>query len=109
MPFSVYQGAWNVMYWGFERKIIPMARSEGDHIYPAVLNDGPNVPRRNVLASRKFQTDAEEEQRRATGEEGRKMLDPVWEHPEIERTVSALLEKVAKEVGTKNITAGKHA
>jgi aryl-alcohol dehydrogenase-like predicted oxidoreductase len=28
-PFSVYQGAWNVMDRDFEREIIPMARSEG--------------------------------------------------------------------------------
>ncbi|KAG6844597.1 hypothetical protein H0H87_005613 [Tephrocybe sp. NHM501043] len=28
-PFSIYQGAWNVMDRDFEREIIPMARSEG--------------------------------------------------------------------------------
>ena len=39
-PSSVYQGAWNVMYRNFEREIIPMARSESDHIYLIpVLND----------------------------------------------------------------------
>ena len=63
----------------------------------------------NVLASGKFRTDAEEEQRRATGEEGRKMFGPAWERTEIEKKVSALLEKVANEVGTKSITAGKYA
>lgn len=30
-PFVVYQGAWNVMERSFEREIIPMARSEGNH------------------------------------------------------------------------------
>ena len=62
----------------------------------------------NVLASGKFRTDAEEEQRRATGEEGRKLLDPAWERTETERKVSGLLEKVAKEVGAKSITAGEY-
>ena len=63
----------------------------------------------NVLASGKFRTDAEEEQRRATGEDGRKLFDPSWERTEVERKVSGLLEKVAKEVGTKSITAGQYA
>ena len=60
----------------------------------------------NVLASGKFRTDAEEEQRRVTGEGGRKMFDTAWERTEAERKVSGLLEKVANEVGTKSITAG---
>ena len=63
----------------------------------------------NVLAGGKFRTDAEEEQRRVTGEDGRKLINPSWERTEIERKVSGLLEKVAKEVGTKSITAGKYA
>ena len=62
-----------------------------------------------VLASGKFRTDAEEEQRRATGENGRKVFDPSWERTEIEKKVSTLLEKVANEVGAKSITAGKYA
>jgi len=62
----------------------------------------------NVLAGGKFRADAEEEQRRATGEGGRKLMDPAWERTEIERKVSALLEKVANEVGAKSITAGKY-
>ena len=61
-----------------------------------------------VLAGGKFRTDAEEEQRRATGEDGRKMLDPAWERTEVERKVSGLLEKVANEIGAKSITAGKY-
>ena len=30
-PFVIYQGARNVMERSFEREIIPMARSEGNH------------------------------------------------------------------------------
>ena len=62
----------------------------------------------SVLAGGKFRTDAEEEARRATGENGRIIFDPTWERTEIERKVSAVLEKVANEVGTKSITAGKY-
>ncbi|KAG5653658.1 hypothetical protein H0H81_011618 [Sphagnurus paluster] len=92
-PFVIYQGAWNVMDRDFERDIIPMARSEGMALAPW-----------NVLAAGKFRTDAEEEARRASGEEGRKIMGP-WERNERERKVSAALEKVANEVGTKHITA----
>ena len=71
-----------------------------------MLLAGMGLAPRKVLASGKFRTDAEEEQRRATGEEGRK-YGPSWERTEIERKVSASLEKVANEVGVKSITAGK--
>ena len=102
----------------FERDIIPMARSEGDHISPpfcterrgsrtATLLTGMALAPWNVLAGGKFRTDAEEEQRRVTGEQGRKFFTN-WERSEVERKVSASLEKVAKEVGTKSITAGKY-
>ncbi|KAG5644909.1 hypothetical protein DXG03_007461 [Asterophora parasitica] len=92
-PFVIYQGAWNVMERSFERDIIPMARSEGLALAPW-----------NVLAGGKFRTDAEEEARRTTGEGGRTMLGN-WERNEQEKKVSAALEQVAKEVGTKHITA----
>ncbi|GLB45499.1 putative aryl-alcohol dehydrogenase [Lyophyllum shimeji] len=92
-PFVIYQGAWNVMDRDFEREIIPMARSEGMALAPW-----------NVLAGGKFRTDAEEEARRQSGEEGRKVFSP-WERNEKERKVSAALEKVAGEVGTKHLTA----
>ncbi|KAG6853304.1 hypothetical protein C0991_005313 [Blastosporella zonata] len=59
----------------------------------------------NVLAAGKFRTDAEEEARRLSGEHGRKMVGDNWERNEKERTISAALEKVANEVGTKHITA----
>ncbi|RDB26476.1 Aryl-alcohol dehydrogenase [NADP(+)] [Hypsizygus marmoreus] len=92
-PFVIYQGAWNVMDRDFEREIIPMARYQGMALAPW-----------NALAGGKFRTDAEEERRRITGEQGRK-LGPTWERNEKERIVSAALEKVAKEVGTNQVTA----
>ncbi|GLB45500.1 putative aryl-alcohol dehydrogenase [Lyophyllum shimeji] len=92
-PFAVYQGAWNVMNRDLERDVIPMARSEGMAITPW-----------NAVASGKFRTTAEEEKRRETGEEGRKLTGP-WERDEKAKKVSAALEKVAKDVGTQHITA----
>ncbi|KAJ6579611.1 Aldo/keto reductase [Mycena vulgaris] len=80
-PFVIYQGAWNVMERSFEREIIPMVRAHGLALAPW-----------NVLAAGKFRTDAEEEQRRATGEKAEKIM-------------SRALEKVAGEVGAKTITA----
>ncbi|KAJ7661479.1 Aldo/keto reductase [Mycena polygramma] len=93
-PFVIYQGAWNVLERSFEREIIPMARAHGLALAPW-----------NVLASGKFRTDAEEEQRRATGEKGRTLSNPNWERNENEKKMSHALEKVAAEVGTKSITA----
>jgi len=93
-PFVIYQGAWNVMDRAFERDIIPMARSEGLALAPW-----------NVLAAGKLRTDEEEERRRQSGEKGRMILSPDWERNEKERAMSAALEKVAKEVGAKHITA----
>ncbi|KAJ7476893.1 Aldo/keto reductase [Mycena galericulata] len=93
-PFVIYQGAWNVMERSFEREIIPMARAHRLALAPW-----------NVLAGGKFRTDAEEEQRRATGEKGRMTFNPDWERNENEKKMSHALEKVAGEVGTKSITA----
>ncbi|KAG1885079.1 NADP-dependent oxidoreductase domain-containing protein [Suillus subluteus] len=93
-PFVIYQGAWNVMLRDFERDIIPMARSEGLALAPW-----------NVLAGGKLRTDEEEERRRQTGEKGRTLTNPNWERNETERAMSVALEKVAKEVGAKHITA----
>lgn len=59
----------------------------------------------NVLGGGKLRTDAEEERRRQTGEQGRKMFGP-WERNETEKKVSHALEKVAGEVGAKSITSG---
>jgi len=92
-PFSIYQGNWNVLNRNFEREIIPMARSEGLALAPW-----------GVLAGGKLRTDAEEERRKVTGEQGRAAFGS-WERNEQEKKISAALEKVAKEVGTEHITA----
>jgi len=94
-PFVIYQGLWNVMDRSFEREILPMARAEGMAIAPW-----------NVLAGGKFRTDAEEEKRAASGENGRlSMLSNEWRRNEGQRKMSQALEKVAGEVGAKHITS----
>ncbi|KAJ7641932.1 Aldo/keto reductase, partial [Roridomyces roridus] len=108
-PFAIYQGAWNVMDRSFEREIIPMARAHGElPSHPSDLNllrAGLALAPWNVVGGGKFRTDAEEEQRRNTGENGRTLFGPEWERTEAEKKVSAALEKVAGEVGTKSLTA----
>jgi len=58
-----------------------------------------------VLARGKLRTDEEEERRNQSGEHGRTSLNTDWKRNEQEKAVSAALEKVAKEVGAKHITA----
>ncbi|KAJ7032824.1 NADP-dependent oxidoreductase domain-containing protein [Mycena alexandri] len=58
-----------------------------------------------VIGQGKFRTDAEEEERRATGEKDRALTNPQWERNDNEKKISYALEKVAAEVGTKSITA----
>ena len=58
-----------------------------------------------VLAGGKLRSDEEEERRLHSGEKGRTDFSPDWKRNEKERAVSAALEKVAKEVGTKHLTA----
>ena len=58
----------------------------------------------NVLAGGKVRTDAEEERRLASGENGRSTLGD-WKRNENERKVCLELEQVAKEVGAKSITS----
>ncbi|KAF8158485.1 Aldo/keto reductase [Crassisporium funariophilum] len=93
-PFSIYQGLWNILDRSFEREIIPMARAEGMALAPF-----------NVLAAGKLRTDAEEERRAASGENGRTLLGNDWRRNEQEVKVSRALEKVAGEVGAKSITS----
>lgn len=62
----------------------------------------------NAIASGKFRTDEEEEKRRQTGEKGRSIFSDNWERNEDEKKMSHALEEVAKEVGTKHITAGEY-
>ncbi|PPR03574.1 hypothetical protein CVT24_007613 [Panaeolus cyanescens] len=93
-PFVVYQGSWNVMERDFEREIIPMARANGMALAPF-----------NVLAGGKIRTDAEEERRLKSGENGRTVFSDEWRRNDRERAVCAALEKVAAEVGAKHITS----
>lgn len=93
-PFAIYQGAWNVMDRSFEREIIPMARANGLALAPW-----------NVIAGGKLRTDAEEARREQSGEGGRSVMGLGWKRNEVEKKMSAALEKVAKEVGTEHITA----
>ncbi|KAH7890904.1 NADP-dependent oxidoreductase domain-containing protein [Phlebopus sp. FC_14] len=93
-PFVIYQGCWNVMQREFERDIIPMARMEGMALAPW-----------RVLAAGKLRSDEEEDRRRQTGEKGRMLRVDSWERNETEIAMSRALEQVAKEVGTKHITA----
>jgi len=93
-PFVIYQGRWNVLTRDFERDIIPMARSEGLALAPW-----------DVLAAGKIRTDADEEERRKTGEKGRQLFSPDWERNENERKIVYALEKVASEIGAKSIQA----
>ncbi|KAF5389591.1 hypothetical protein D9757_004187 [Collybiopsis confluens] len=86
-PFSVYQGRWSILDRSFEREIIPMARSLGLALAPW-----------GVLGQGKLRTDAEEQRRKESGENGRTMLGD-WQRSEEEIRISRALEKVAGEVG----------
>ncbi|ESK91111.1 arylalcohol dehydrogenase [Moniliophthora roreri MCA 2997] len=92
-PFVVYQGEWNIMQRSFERDIIPMARQFGMALAPW-----------GVLAGGKLRSDAEEKKRAESGEEGRKLFSD-WKRNEAQVKVSRALEKIAGEVGVKNITS----
>ncbi|KAI8981353.1 Aldo/keto reductase [Trametes punicea] len=92
-PFVIYQGRWNVLVRDLEREVIPMCRHEGMAIAPW-----------EVLAAGKIRTDAEEEERRKTGEKGRTVTGS-WERNETEKKVCKVLEEVAAEVGAKSIQA----
>ncbi|TFK24415.1 aryl-alcohol dehydrogenase [Coprinopsis marcescibilis] len=93
-PFVIYQGQWSILDRSFEREIIPMARSEGLALAPW-----------GVLGGGKLRSDAEEEERGRTGENGRAMFSPDWKRNEKERLVSNALDKVAKELGAKSLTS----
>lgn len=60
----------------------------------------------NVLAGGKIRSDADEQERLKSGEGGRVFVDPDWKRNEKERLMCQALEKVAQEVGAKNITSG---
>ena len=58
-----------------------------------------------VLAGGKIRSDEEEERRAKSGEKGSTVFQPDWKRNEMEKTMSAALDKVAKEVGAKHLTA----
>lgn len=94
-PFVIYQGHWSILERSFERDIIPMAQTFGLALAPWY-----------VVGSGRLRTDAEEKEREVSGECGR--ADPRgWKRTELEVTVSRGLEKVAAEVGAKNIRSGQ--
>ncbi|KAG9315934.1 NADP-dependent oxidoreductase domain-containing protein [Chiua virens] len=93
-PFVIYQGQWNVMQRSFERDIIPMCRAHGMALAPW-----------GVLAGGKLRSDEEEERRAQSGENGRTLFTAGWKRNDQERAMSAALDKVAKEVGAKHLTA----
>ncbi|KAJ8075319.1 putative aryl-alcohol dehydrogenase aad14 [Marasmius tenuissimus] len=93
-PFTVYQGEWSVLKRSFERDIIPMARSYGMALAPW-----------GILGGGKLRTDAEEERREQTGEEGRKVFTDEWRRNPDEVAISRALEKAADEIGAKSITS----
>ena len=62
-----------------------------------------------VLAGGKIRADAEEERHRQSGENGWTTFDPNWERTPAEKQVTDALEKVAAEVGAKNIQAGSYS
>ncbi|KZV64739.1 Aldo/keto reductase [Peniophora sp. CONT] len=93
-PFVIYQGRWNVLARDFEREIIPMARRLGLALAPW-----------DVVGGGKIRTDAEEEARRKTGEQGRDLFGRGWERSEDEKKMAVTLEKIAGEIGAKSIQA----
>jgi aryl-alcohol dehydrogenase-like predicted oxidoreductase len=82
----------------FERDIIPMAREHGMALCPW-----------NVLAAGKLRSNAEEEAREKSGENGRdmKLDNDGWKRNEQQRLVSNALEKVAKEIGVEGVAPGR--
>ena len=94
-PFVIYQGRWNVFLRDFERDIIPMARQWGMALAPW-----------DVLAGGKIRTDAEEEARRKTGEQGRQIFGQGWERNEEQKKMASTLEKISSEIGAQSIQAG---
>ncbi|TFK53334.1 aryl-alcohol dehydrogenase [Heliocybe sulcata] len=93
-PFVVYQAAYSVLQRDIERDILPMCRHEG-----LALTFW------NVLAQGHIRSDADEEQRRQTGENGRVSVLGGWERTPDEKKMCDALEVVAKEVGAKSVQA----
>ena len=58
-----------------------------------------------VVGQGKIRTDEEEKRRLESGEGGRSIFSD-WKRTEDERKVCLALEKIAQEIGAKNITSG---
>ncbi|TFK23821.1 arylalcohol dehydrogenase [Coprinopsis marcescibilis] len=94
-PFVIYQTMYNIMERSAERDILPFVRDEGMAFAPF-----------GVLAGGRLRSNAEEERRRQTGENGRNMQwNNGWERSPEEKAVCDALEKVQAEVGAKSLTA----
>ncbi|KAG6376939.1 NADP-dependent oxidoreductase domain-containing protein [Boletus reticuloceps] len=96
-PFVIYQGLWNVMDRSIEREIVPMCKAHGMALAPW-----------SVLAGGRLRSDEEEERRAQSGELGRAPPNfgyPEWRRNENERSMSAALARVARQVGAKHVTA----
>ncbi|KAJ3983703.1 aryl-alcohol dehydrogenase [Lentinula detonsa] len=94
-PFVVYQAPYSILKRDIEREILPMCQHEG--IALALYF---------VLAAGHIRTTAEEEKRRSSGEQGRQgLFFGSWERTPDEVKVCDGLEKLAAEIGVKNISS----
>ncbi|KAJ4490021.1 aryl-alcohol dehydrogenase [Lentinula aciculospora] len=94
-PFVVYQAPYSILKRDIEREILPMCQHEG-----IALN------LYFVLAAGHIRTTAEEEKRRASGEQGRQgFFFGSWERTSSEAAICDGLEKLATEIGVKSISA----
>ncbi|KAJ6550673.1 aryl-alcohol dehydrogenase [Mycena vulgaris] len=85
-PFVVYQAPYSVTQREIEREIMP------------ILWTGIALTLWNVLARGHIRTDAEEELRRSTGENGRTLLGVPWERTDDEKKMCAALEVVRQAI-----------
>jgi hypothetical protein len=93
-----------------------MARTKGTHLFLLhipilythffVSSAGMALAPWAAVGGGRFMTDAEEERRAKSGENGRSFYVD-WRRNEKERKISAALEKVTEEVDTDHITAGR--
>ncbi|KIK68354.1 hypothetical protein GYMLUDRAFT_154023, partial [Collybiopsis luxurians FD-317 M1] len=97
-PFVVYQAPFSILKRDIEREILPMCQHED--------LAGIALTLYFVLAAGHIRTTAEEEQRRASGEQGRQgSFFGSWERTQEEVKVCDALEKLAAEIGVKSITS----
>ncbi|KAJ7761378.1 aryl-alcohol dehydrogenase [Mycena metata] len=93
-PFVSFQVQYSVLQRDIEREILPMCRHEVS--FGAYLL--------GVLAAGHIRSDAEEERRKSTNENGRGTHSP-WERTEEQKKMCSALEVVAEQVGAKHISA----